>query len=67
MLCIFDATHNLLLSIRAIDEFVDQSLRDIELPTVTHILSLVYECGHAGRSFACSKVMVLGYKTRSHA
>ena len=39
-----------------VDEFVDQSLRVIDLPSLTHILSLVYECGHGGHIFACAKV-----------
>ena len=49
-------THKLLLPVRAVDEFVDQSLRVIMLPTVTHIFSLVYECGHGGPILACAKV-----------
>ncbi len=49
-------THNLLVPVRAVDEFVVQSLRVIELPTLTHILSLVCECGHGGHIFACAKV-----------
>ncbi len=41
-------SHNLLLPVRAVDDFLDQSFRLFDFPTLTDIVSLEYKCGRGG-------------------
>ena len=45
-------SHNLLLPVRAVDDFLNQSFHLFDFPTCTDILSLVYKCGHGAHIFA---------------
>ena len=49
-------SHNLLLPVRAGGDFLDQSFRLFDFPTLTDILSLVFKFGHGGHIFACARV-----------
>ena len=49
-------SHNLLLPVRVVDDFLDQSFRLFESPTLSDIVSLVYKCGYGGHIFACAKL-----------